>query len=141
MPRTKGSKNKKAETPIEENVNIEPVEKKRRGRQPGQVIEREPAVIVELSNKYRVKIDKYNKILQEKGKSESEEDSEDTGWKNIGYFGKWEHIFKTLVDELTRQKAKKETPVAMERYLEIFKKNTEKVNKMFASLDETTMSK
>ena len=66
-------------------------EKKKRGRQKGQVVEREPAIYVELNKQFRVKIDKLNMTLQEKGKAENEDDNEDAGWKNLGYqYRDWE---------------------------------------------------
>lgn len=144
MARTKGATNKKSGN-NDSNTTSEPTEKKKRGRQKGDPApEREPAIIVELSDKYRVKIDKWNKTLQEKSKlkevenTDEENDNED-GWKVLGYYQKWENIYSKLVDELTKQRAKKNVINTFQQYYDYFVKATKDANKMFAPLDEVMM--
>jgi hypothetical protein len=146
---TKGATNKntKKETvvkPIDPNAPV-----KTRGIQKGQKIERDPVIIVQLNDKFRVKIDKLNKTLQEKSEKKKDintetedDDNEDAGWRNLGHWQSWEHIFKQLVDELTKRKllkAQKEHLVYFEQCLELFNKSTKEAKKMFANIDEVQM--
>lgn len=147
LTRTKGATNIKSNGKPETDAdNGEPKVTKKRGRLPGQKIEREPAVIIPLNKNFRVKITAgFGPCLQEKGEPKEDEiekekvDTEDMGWKNPKYFNTWEQLFKYLVFELTRQKAKKEEVLPFEKYYELFEKSTKEAKKMFAPLDEVRL--
>jgi hypothetical protein len=73
--------------------------------------------IIQINDKYRVVLDKYNFILQEFNPfklSDSEEDSRD-GWKFCGYFTTWEGVFwKLLRVESIKQLGRSKTKDIME---------------------------
>lgn len=141
MARKKGSTNK--------NVSIEQVDpnapKKKRGRQPGSPApQREPAVIIPLGKNYRIKWDKLNKTLQEKSTNQQEkiendiEETDENGWKNLGYFDNFKFLGKCFVEELVRKKAQKENKdavIEIEQLIEIVEKTYKKVNSLFGQMD------
>ena len=135
MARTVGSKGKKTTKPkAEKEVVIK--EKKPRGRQAG--VEREPNPIINLDENYRVKMDKYQFILQEKGKTEETDskDDEDKGWtKHTTYHGKMSDVFNAVVRRLEFDKAKKERIMVYEKYRELSLQAQKEAELMFFDVD------
>jgi hypothetical protein len=88
-----------------------------RGRAKGTVMPERP--IVQISDKYRVLLDKYSLILQEfnpfkLSDKEEDKDSKD-GWKFCGYFTTWDGVFwKLLRAESAKQLGKSKTKDIME---------------------------
>lgn len=158
MARIKEATNKKVVT----DKTGEPKITKKRGRQPGQVIKKEPAVIVELNKDYRIRMDKLSYTLQVKmEKSENPEideienettDVEDVGWKVLGYFSPsivgLGHLFENLRSSLLLKKCKKEQKkenqanvVSAEKFMELIVKSTNEAKKMFGVLEVDVVKK
>ena len=81
-----------------------------KGRAKGTVIPERP--IVQINDKLRVILDKYNLILQQYAPGEklnNEEDKNNTdGWKFFGYFTSWDGVFSKLLKvELSKEIGKK----------------------------------
>jgi hypothetical protein len=81
-----------------------------KGRAKGTKMPERP--IVQVNEKYRIVVDKYNLILQHYApgeKSDNEEDENSTdGWKFFGYFTTWDGVFfKLLKVEVAKEIGKK----------------------------------
>lgn len=145
MSRTKGAVGKKNEEEVKDEVVKE---KKHRGRQPGQVIVREPAVVIELSKDYRIKMDTLQYTLQVKGKPQEpvdDDEENEAGYKVLGYYGfhneGLRYLCLAIVNDLTikkgRNASKSKEQIKWEEYVEFFNKSFKEVSKMFAPLDVT----
>ena len=96
---------------------MEAVMAKPRGRTKGTKMSERP--IVQISDKYRVIVDKLNLILQQyapdlETNREEDKDSID-GWKFFGYFTTWDGVFwKLFRAEVIKQIGKKKQREIME---------------------------
>lgn len=88
-----------------------------KGREKGTKMPERP--IVQINEKFRVVVDKYNLILQQYApgeKSDNEEDKNSTdGWKFFGYFTTWDGVFRKLLRvEIVKKIGKKKQTEIME---------------------------
>lgn len=96
--------------------------------------------IVQISDKFRVVVDKYNLVLQRyapEEKTDNEEDKDSTDdWKFCGYFTTWEGVFwKIFRVETIKQISKKKQTDVME-LKKIFLDCKDEIKKMTDGIKE-----
>lgn len=102
-----------------------------------------PDPVITLNDDYQVTIDKRCLILQRTiNNDDSELSSEEkkNGRKNLGYYSTWEGIGKSLIREMSREKAKAKTKdntkLSIENFITIVKETNKEITDMFKAIDD-----
>lgn len=102
--------------------------------------------IVVLNDEYQVTLDSKCLILQKKnvsGDETSDKEEKKHDVKNLGYYTTWESVGSSLIDYISKDKAKKqkELKISMEEYLNILKETREEVIEIFKNIDDIIKKK
>jgi hypothetical protein len=109
-----------------------------KGRVKGSKMPERP--IVQINDKFRVVVDKYNLILQHYTpgeKSDNEEDKNNTdGWNFFGYFTTWEGVFHKLLKVEIAKEIGKKKQIEIIELKKIFNDVKDEIKKMVSGLKQ-----